>query len=398
MRAPLVWLVAVAGLLAGVSLWLWQMAQQPAAVVAAPVASLLGVADNADGYTLAMRPGEIRWPRDHGPHPDYRTEWWYFIGNLADADGREFGFQLTFFRYALRPRPASRDSAWATTQAYMAHFAVTDVSRSDHRVVERFARPAQGLAGSRAEPFSVWLDDWSAISSGETFLPLRLRAIDASVGLQLELVLQPGKPAVLQGDNGLSAKGPEPGNASWYYSFTRLPASGELQMDERRYVVTGNAWFDREWSTSSLGANVVGWDWFALQLNDGRDVMLYVLRDAQGRATPVSAGTLVDSRGQVTRLGHDDFQLRPTDFWRSDTSGTRWPVSWELQLPDMEPLLLRAAVADQEQNLTVRYWEGTIDVLPLAGGVRVGRGYMELTGYDATEAASRAASQAKSAR
>ena len=398
MRGPLVWLVVIAASLGAASLWLWQTATRAPAAVATPVASLLGVDGDDDGYAVAMQPGGIRWPRDHGPHPDYRTEWWYFTGNLQEPEGREFGFQLTFFRYALQAEAVLRDSEWATTQAYMAHFAITDVSRSDHRVVERFARPAQGLAGARAQPFAAWLDDWSAASNGEAFLPLRLRAADTSVGIELDLELRAGKPAVLQGDAGLSAKGPEPGNASWYYSYTRLPASGQLQVDDRRFVVTGTAWFDREWGTSSLGAGVVGWDWFALQLDDGRDVMLYVLRDAEGRATPVSAGTIVDVGGEVTRLGHDDFRLQPVDFWRSEASGTRWPIAWDLRLPGAEALLLRAAVADQEQNLTVRYWEGTIDVFPLAGDTRVGRGYMELTGYGADPAAGQASNQANRAR
>jgi predicted secreted hydrolase len=373
-------ILAVAGL--GALVWWLGDQDGPAAPPpAATVTSLLGDGDDS-GFRRAVKPGGIELPRDHGAHDDYRSEWWYFTGNLATAAGREFGFQLTFFRFALGPSQSQRSSAWATNQIYMAHFAVTDIDADEHRVAERFARAAAGLAGVEARPFLAWLDDWSATSNGEAFLPLRLHAADPATGIELELELAPGKPAVRQGDRGLSAKGAAPGNASWYYSYTRLPAAGAITVDGEPHTVRGEAWLDREWGTSSLDAGVVGWDWFSLQLADGRDLMLYALRQANGGIAPQSAGSLIEADGSRQRLDRDDFILTPLDRWRSPATGVTWPVEWRVSIPEQGlDLEVRAAVADQEQDLTVRYWEGTVNVHAAAGGPRVGRGYLELTGY-----------------
>lgn len=366
--------------LAVVVLWLSRGQEATLSPAAATVVSLLGSGDTS-GFRRAERPGGIEWPRDHGAHDDYRSEWWYFTGNLATDSGREFGFQLTFFRFALAP-PITRESDWAANQVYMAHFAITDKANDDHRVTERFARRATGLAGVTTAPFEVWLDDWSAASAANAFLPMELSAADGAAGISLALTLAPGKPPVLQGEAGLSAKGREPGNASWYYSYTRLPAMGVLEVDGRPFDVSGFAWLDREWSTSSLDADVVGWDWFALQLEDGRDVMLYSLRREDGSPAPQSAGSIVAIDGRRQALDHTDYSLSPVRQWRSPHSGISWPVVWRARVPGQRlDLELRAVPVDQEQNLTVRYWEGSIDVLDAEDGTRVGRGYMELTGY-----------------
>jgi predicted secreted hydrolase len=370
--------VTLVGLVAAV-VWL-RDAPDPGGEQALTVTSLLGEGDAA-GFSRAVRPGGISLPLDHGPHGDYRSEWWYFTGNLTAAGGREFGFQLTFFRFALAPAARS-GGAWATNQAYMAHFAITDVKGGEHRVVERLARGAAGLAGARAQPFRAWLDDWVAAAEGEDFLPLRLRAADSAAGIALDLQLAAGKPVVLQGEGGLSAKGDEPGNASWYYSYTRLPASGELTVEGERFPVRGLAWLDREWSTSSLDAGVVGWDWFALQLEDGRDLMLYALRREDGSMAAQSAGSLVGIDGRSRPLRRADFQLRPLRSWTSPATGVAWPTAWRVSLPgEALDLEVRAAVDDQEQNLTVRYWEGAVAAYPRGGGERLGRGYLEMTGY-----------------
>ena len=380
MRRALLALLALFVLLAGAAFWLRGEGERSPAEAAATVTLLLGDGDGG-GFEQAMLPGGIELPRDHGPHDDYRTEWWYFTGNLSTPEGREFGFQLTFFRFALGVAPL-RQSGWASNQVYMAHFALTDKQASDHRVTERFARSAAGLAGVQAQPFRAWLDDWSARSTSEKFLPLELKASDATDGIGLSLSLAPGKPPVLQGENGLSAKGTAPGNASWYYSYTRMPATGFVVMDGQRYEVSGLAWLDREWSTSSLDADVVGWDWFSLQLEDGRDLMLYSLRQQDGTTAPQSAGSLVSADGARRALRRQDFVLEARRHWRSPHSGVSWPVEWRVMVPGEEiDLDVKAAPPDQEQNLTVRYWEGTVDVYPAAGGSRTGRGYMELTGY-----------------
>lgn len=380
MRRMLLTLALVFAVLAMTVLWLRDSRNDAPPAEIATVVSLLGSGDTA-GFRRAEWPGGIKLPRDHGAHDDYRSEWWYFTGNLATAAGREFGFQLTFFRFALAP-PSGRESGWATNQVHMAHFAITDKAADDHRVTERFARGAAGLAGVATTPFRTWLDDWSAASTAVEFLPLQLSAGDAAAGIALSLLLEPGKPPVLQGERGLSAKGDEPGNASWYYSYTRLPAAGVVELDGARYEVAGLAWLDREWSTSSLAAGVVGWDWFALQLEDGRDLMLYALRQRDGSTAAQSAGSLVATDGSRQALNADEFQLTPMARWRSPRSGVHWPTEWRVRVPGHGlELEVRAALADQEQDLSVRYWEGAVDVYAPGAGPRLGRGYMELTGY-----------------
>lgn len=346
------------------------------------VAEALG--GSAEGYAQATAPRDFDFPTDHGPHPEYRTEWWYYTGNLESADGRHFGFQLTFFRTAIAPEPPERDSAWGANQVYMAHFALTDVAAGRFHAFERFSREAQGLAGAQAEPFRVWLEDWSAAAEpgndGES--TTRLRALEGEVAIDL-LVGDNGKPLTLQGDRGLSQKGPEPGNASYYYSATRLPVRGTVSIAGNAYAVTGLGWLDREWSTSALGEDLVGWDWFALQLDDGREVMLYRLRRADSGTDPFSGGIIVAADGTTEALGPTDFRLGETGQWRSPHSGITYPSGWQIGVPkgDLE-LTLTPYVADQELNVTVRYWEGAVRIEG-TGGMRpvAGSGYVELTGY-----------------
>jgi predicted secreted hydrolase len=374
-----------AGLAAGVLLalllaWAWRPGPPPAPAMMLSLTGLLG-GSPGEGFALALEPGAISLPRDHGPQPAYRNEWWYFTGNLEDAAGNEYGFQLTFFRFAFSADPPQRESAWAARDVYMAHFALSDAKAGRHRAVERFGRTGPGGADARGEPFAVWLDDWRAASLGGEFLPLRLTARDEEAGIALDLVLQPGSPPLFNGDQGLSQKGPEPGNASYYYSLPRMPAAGELASAGRRVAVSGQAWLDREWGTSALGEGVLGWDWFGLRLDDGSDLMLYGLRTADGGLAAQSAGTLRRPDGSVAALGAGDFALEPLRRWRSPRTGVTWPVEWRLVLP-AEGLELRVQplLDDQEQDLAVRYWEGAVRVLDRAGG-RAGRGYMELVGY-----------------
>jgi predicted secreted hydrolase len=345
----------------------------------------LSVAENLSGdesgYAKALAPREFHFPEDHGPHPDFRTEWWYFTGNLGTREGQRFGFQLTFFRSALAPRMPARASAWATRQAYLANFTVTDEAGKSFQAFERWGRGALGLAGAQASPFHVWTGDWSASAmTGGTF-PLRLRAAQGDTAI--DLVVQEGKPPVLQGDRGLSRKSAEPGNASYYYSLPRMPTSGSLRVNGRRFAVSGAAWMDREWSTSSLGRDQIGWDWFALQLDDGGEVMLYQLRQRDGTSDPASSGTTIAPHGEALRLPHGRFSITALDHWRSPRSGAVYPARWRLLVPgeglDLEvtPLL-----ADQELNLSFRYWEGAVAVRGTRHGRAVsGRGYAELTGY-----------------
>ena len=338
--------------------------------------------ENDQGYAKALEPRPFRFPEDHGPHPEFRTEWWYYTGNLATREGRQLGFQLTFFRSALAPEMAPRPSGWASRQVYLAHFTVTDVEGERFRSFERWNRGALGLAGAQASPFRVWLEDWSAEAVGEA---MRLRASEdgTASNTALDLVLQPGKPPVLQGDRGLSQKSSEPGNASYYYSLPRMPASGTIRAGGETFEVTGLAWMDREWSTSALGKDQVGWDWFALHLSDGRDLMLYQVRRRDGSADPTSSGTAIGPRGEATHLDRSDFQLQVLDHWQSPRSDARYPAGWRLRIPSeridlrIEPLL-----ADQELDVSFRYWEGAVRIEGTSLGKPVqGRGYVEMTGY-----------------
>jgi predicted secreted hydrolase len=346
------------------------------------VLETLARADTA-GYERAFEPRPFVFPEDHGPHPSFRTEWWYVTGNLTSADSRDYGFQLTIFRSALAPESPDSPSGWATNQAYMAHFTVTDVQAGAFSAHERFARGAAGLAGATAEPLTVWLGDWSIVGmTAETF-PLRVQA--AADGLAIDLTLEAGKPPVLQGDRGLSQKGPGPGNASHYYSLTRMPTRGSLVADGDTIAVTGLAWLDREWSTSALSADQVGWDWFALQLDDGWDMMAYRLRRPDGTADEWSEAVIVDPSGTATRLRFgDEIALESTGTWSSPVDGAVYPSGWRIQVPARGwDFAIEPRIPDQELDLSFRYWEGAVSVAGRGeGGMAVGgRGYVELTGY-----------------
>lgn len=218
--------------------------------------------------------------------------------------------------------------------------------------------------------------------------------------MALDLSLGEGKPPVLQGEGGLSRKGPEPGNASYYYSLTRMPTTGSLQVGGERYRVSGDSWMDREWSTSALGPDEVGWDWFALQLSDGRELMLYRIRRRDGRISPYSAGTLVERDGRARPLAAGDALVEVLDTWASPRDGARYPAHWRVRVPAAAlDVVVRPIVADQELNLAVRYWEGAVDVNGTAGGAPVGgRGYVELTGYGRAAAATATGGAAGRAR
>jgi predicted secreted hydrolase len=347
--------------------------------LAGGLAEALGGNDTA-GFERATSIREFEFPRDHGPHPAYRNEWWYVTGNLEDAAGRRFGFQLTFFRVGLAPGPEKRPSRWATKHAWMAHFALTDVKNQAFHAFERFARGGElALAGAEGDPVAVWLEDWRLERRNDGRWHLRA----AADGLTLDLDLDPVHGPVLQGDRGLSRKSAAEGNASYYYSLTRIAARGRLTLDDAANDVRGTAWLDREWSTSALGSGQVGWDWFALHLDDGTDLMIYRLRNEDGDTSRWSAGTVVGTDGSVTSLGADDFKLRVLDRWTSPRGGT-YPARWTLTIESLpDSLTVTPVLAGQELDAAVRYWEGAVDVH--RDGKRIGAGYVELTGYADTD-------------
>ncbi|MCU0642870.1 MAG: carotenoid 1,2-hydratase [bacterium] len=339
---------------------------------------------SSEGFERAIEKREFRFPHDHGPHPEFQTEWWYFTGNLETDEARHFGFQFTLFRNAISADSIRRTSIWATSQIYMGHFALTDVANKKFYAFERFSRGAAELAGAQSLSVRIWLEDWSiqAISStsDEAFPAIRIRAKENDISIDLNVAT--AKPVVLHGDNGLSRKGPEVGNASYYYSLTRLAAEGEIQINNDRFKVNGHAWLDREWSTSALGNEQVGWDWFSLQLEDGREIMYYQIRKKNGEPDIFSSGTVVRQDGSSHHLKLSDVSLQVLNYWKSP-SGATYPAEWQLQIPQ-EKLILKITpfIPNQELDLSIRYWEGAVKVSGISDDKHVsGSAYVELTGY-----------------
>lgn len=335
-------------------------------------------------FKQAIEPESLVFPRDHGPHFDYQTEWWYFTGNLNSSSGGHFGFQLTFFRRGLTPGLEDRESDLASNQIYFAHFAVTDVEGDQHFEVERFSRGANLLAGARSEPYSIWLEDWTLESLPGDGTVWSLSASDSGFGLELELTSQ--KPPVLHGDHGLSQKSNDPGNASFYVSLPRLETEGRVAVDGDWLDVSGWTWFDHEWSTSALGEEAVGWDWFGLNLSDGRDLMLYQFRNEDGSIDRVSGGTLIEDDGTTFALAQDQIEISGVDQWVSPTTEAVYPSTWSISVPSRN-IRLRVVpwILDQEMNISIIYWEGAVRIEGESEGSPVtGEGYVELTGYAQT--------------
>lgn len=349
--------------------------------------NILGNPDAA-GFAYAVEPRDFVFPKDHGQHTGYRSEWWYLTAVLEDDEGVEYGVHFTLFRQALSPAPTG-EGPWHTGQAYLGHLAITDTSTGTHFEAERFARGHPALAGVTTEPgFHALIEDWSLKGASTGYLDLTLTAAQRgqfAVDLQIE---QTG-PIVLQGNHGLSKKGPDA--ASYYYSIPRLKIGGTLNLGGRAVRVKGLGWLDREWSTSVLGESLAGWDWFSLQLNDDRSIMAFRLRRHDGERDPFDHGLLVDHPQLESQLVADEadpgvelldsseFSLTPTRFYQ-DSRGIEWPVSWRLHLAE-EVFTINALLDQQTVDLSIIYWEGLVEILD-AEGARSGLGYMELTGYE----------------
>jgi predicted secreted hydrolase len=339
------------------------------------------VSESDKGFARALKPRKFSFPLDHGAHNQYRTEWWYFTGNLRSAEGRRFGYELTFFRFALSPDAPASKSAWRSNQVYMAHLTLTDVEKNRFHTDERFSRAANGLAGASDKQYQVWLYDWSASARDGTDFPLHLSA--KSGDFAIDFMLTPTKGPVFQGDDGLSRKSDEPGNASYYYSYTRLATEGSVRIGGTIFSISGNSWMDREWSTSSLSNEQAGWDWFSLQLSDGSELMFYQLRRKDGRVDRNSSGSIVLADNVKVPLKAQDAAIEVLATWTSPHSKIRYPSSWRLSVPGQQlELDVVPLINDQELNVSVRYWEGAVSVKGTKNGRPVsGRGYVELTGY-----------------
>jgi predicted secreted hydrolase len=337
--------------------------------------------ESVQGFTIADGSRPLRLPADQGPHPDFQTEWWYYTGNLDAADGRHFGYQLTFFRRALLPpdKVVPRPSDWGTNQVYMAHFALTDVSANSFQAFERLSRGAAGLAGAQDDPYSVWLDDWQVSQVSPEIYHLQAE----QDGWAIDLTLRDVKSFILQGEHGYSRKGPAPGQASYYYSQTRLQTQGKISSKGQDYQVSGLSWMDHEFSTSALAKNQVGWDWFALQLDDQSELMVYQLRQADGSLDPFSSGSYVAPDGSVHPLARQDFHVQVEGSWTSPRTKASYPARWTVQVPGEDLTLnIEPYIPDQELNVSYVYWEGAVKFSGTHNGRPVtGNGYVELTGY-----------------
>ena len=377
-KNKLLWFFPIAAVLALFAFGIARVSTKPMEPIGAETVMLPPRFD-ADGFARAVGPRQWDFPRDHGPHPAFQTEWWYYTGNLTTDDGRRFGYQFTIFRRALTPAQRDSRSEWYTNQIYMAHFAVSDVAGNTFYQEERFSRGAIGLAGAESLPrFHVWLDDWTVYAVGDSASQMRIRA--KANDIAIDLMLTPAKAPALHGDNGLSQKGPEPGNASYYYSLTRIETTGTVEIGNEEFAVSGMSWMDREFGTSALSAGAVGWDWFAVHLSDGRDLMVGQIRHQDGNVEPLFGGLLVMPDGQTRYLSSEEFTITSFGSWQSSHSGATYPAGWDITIEfDDRPLrlLLEPLLADQEVLGSVTYWEGAVRV----SGDAEGYGYAELTGY-----------------
>lgn len=371
-------LIILAAITGGLILW-----QQPAQPAPAQASLLPLLADeNTAGFARATEPNAIQFPRDFGPHPDYQTEWWYYTGILETENGRLFGYQFTIFRRALTPQsPISspQTSNWRTNQTYLAHFAIADIANSAFYPHERFSRGAAGLAGAQAAPYRVWLQNWVI----EETAPGQVRLLAQADDVGLDITLSQTLPPILHGSGGLSPKGPERGNASYYYSQVQQASQGIVRIGSQRYPVTGLSWKDHEYSTSALSANATGWDWFSLQFDNGAALMLFQIRRTDGTLEPTSSGTYIHPDGTTTPLTYTDWTLTVTDTWTSPDTGATYPAGWELTIPTLNLALTGAPLMpNQELILSTTYWEGasafsgTFNNQPITA-----RGYIEMTGY-----------------
>jgi len=352
----------------------------------------------ASSWLSAQPDFQWHFPRDHWSHPGFKVEWWYFTGQVESDDDatQRFGFQLTFFRVGLLPEAPALDSQWATSDLVMGHAAITDLKAGEHVFSEVLYRAVPLLGGFGTFPDTLLA--WSRAPAGTdaewqlSYVDGRfaLRARDDQRGLALDLVLRPAHPVIFQGPGGYSRKSAQQQGsggdaaASMYFSYPRLSVTGTLgRSDASLHKVTGTAWMDHEFSTSQLGAEQMGWDWFSLQLDDGRDLMIYRMRRRDG-GVDFALGTLVAADRSVRYLKESDFSLQPRRSWRSEKTEAEYPVEWDLEVPAEGIRLRVSALLDAQENVNqrsgVHYWEGAVKAKGV-GGSPGGRGYVELTGY-----------------
>ncbi len=330
---------------------------------------------------------EYSFPRDHFAHPEFRSEWWYYTGNVTSPAGRRFGFELTFFRRAVEEEKTGEGS-WAIRDFHLAHFALSDLEGGEFHRAERLNRSGPGLAGADLAQGRIWNGNWQvrSLAPEDPLGRQHLQATSEDFALDLDLI--PLKPAVIHGLNGVSRKSAEAGHASHYISFTRLEVSGDVLVGGETHSVSGSAWMDHEFFSQGLAASQVGWDWMSIQLENNTELMLYRLRRGDGTVDPFSSGTYVDDGGRAQHLGAQDFVMDPGEIWRSPETGGRYPVHWSVSVPRLEiELECETDLSSQEivsgRQVGPNYWEGAVTFKGTAQGGEIrGVGYLEMTGYD----------------
>ncbi|MEO6871550.1 MAG: lipocalin-like domain-containing protein [Chthoniobacterales bacterium] len=322
------------------------------------------------------------FPRDHHLHENFKTEWWYFTGNLTNGKSRRFGYELTFFRQGVRP-PNERGqttSRFVVDDLKFAHFTVTDPDGKRFLFDQKTSRGSFGEAGFGKNERLAWIDSWKLNLNADGSFDLKA----SLTGAALQLHLVPLKQPVIHGANGISEKAAGGGHASYYYSITRLRSTGDLQLNDEHFPVTGESWFDHEWATNQLAAGQAGWNWLSAQFDDGTELMLYEMRLTNGKIDPISSGTFVRADGSSVYLTSADFQMTPTRFWKSKKTGANYPIVWKIAVPGEQlDFTITPVLADQELVLApIIYWEGAFDIAGTQAGKKIGgRGYLELTGY-----------------
>jgi predicted secreted hydrolase len=329
-------------------------------------------------FDRAISPRDWQFPRDHGRHDRFKLEWWYFTGNLHDTAGKKFGYQLTFFRSAFAPGATSRPSAWRMNDIYFAHAAISNLDAKQFVFKDRLERARPGLAFASDQTMDVSLLDWSAKLEGDV---ISLAASEKEFAMNLRCQL--GRGPILQGPGGVNAKWREPGEASYYYSITRLKTSGTLRIGGHQFTVDGQSWMDHEFSSDPMASNQIGWDWMGLQLKDGTDLMIYRMRSSDGLADYLS-GTKITAEGHPHYLSGDQLKITGTEAWTSPISGGKYPQQWKVSVAGEPTLRVISEMPGQELITTsstkVTYFEGAAEVLDEAGK-DVGEGYLEMTGY-----------------
>ena len=329
-------------------------------------------------YRKALPGYHYEFPRDHFAHPEFRTEWWYYTGNLRDAQGKRFGFELVFFRQGQRRGATQNQSAWRVDDLYLAHLALTDVDGKRFYDRQRLNRGGPGIAGADFARQRIWNGNWSSQWEGDK---QTLEAVAEEFRFRLRLNAL--KPPVIHGTQGVSQKAPGEGQASYYVSFPRLEVTGEVWLDRSRREVRGTAWMDHEWFTHQLAENQVGWDWFSVQLDNGTELMVFELRRKDGSIDPYSSGTYIDREGRAHHLTRAEFSLTPGAQWKSPKTGAAYPVRWKIQVPAFGVSLEASVQLNQQELISTdnggpTYWEGAVTYSGSSNGV----GYLEMTGYD----------------